>query len=172
MDQTKKKSSRFLNAFQQSNDEQRSKRVIIRHLWGAAGVCCFGLGALGAILPLLPTTPFILLAALCFARSSKKLDSWFRETKLYKTVFEGLLTRRAMTLSAKLKLLIPITLLLGVSFVLMSEFMLGRIIVATIFIGHIVYFGFMVKTEKPESPMQSVLSSQSALLGHSAVQED
>lgn len=172
MDQTKKKSSRFLTVFQQSNDEQRSERVLIRHIWGAAGVCCFGLGALGAILPLLPTTPFILLAALCFARSSKKLDSWFRKTKLYKTVFEGLLTRRAMTLSAKLKLLIPITLLLGISFMLMSEFMPGRIIVTTIFIGHIVYFGFMVKTEKPESPMRSVVPSQSALLGHSAVQED
>lgn len=172
MDQTKKKRSRFLNAFQQSNDEQRSKRVIIRHLWGAAGVCCFGLGALGAILPLLPTTPFILLAALCFARSSKKLDSWFRKTKLYKAVFEGLLTRRAMTLSAKLKLLIPITLLLGVSFMLMSEFMPGRIIVATIFIGHVVYFGFMVKTEKPESQMCSTISGQSALLRHSTVQED
>ncbi len=172
MDQTKKKSSRFLNAFQQSNDEQRSKRVIIRHLWGAAGVCCFGLGALGAVLPLLPTTPFILLAALCFARSSKKLDSWFRTTKLYKTVFEGLLTRRAMTLSAKLKLLIPITLLLGISFMLMSEFLPGRIIVATIFIGHIVYFGFMVKTEKPESPVHSTVSGQSALLRHGAVQED
>ena len=77
-----------------------------------------------------------------------------------------------MTLSAKLKLLVPITLLLGVSFALMSEFMPGRIIVATIFIGHIVYFGFMVKTEKPESSIQSVLPGQSALLGHSAVQED
>ena len=72
MDQTKKKSSRFLNAFQQSNDEQRSKRVIVRHLWGAAGVCCFGLGALGAILPLLPTTPFIFAGCTLFCAEFEK----------------------------------------------------------------------------------------------------
>lgn len=164
--------SRFLAVFQQSNDDQRSKTTVMRYMWGVAGACCFGLGALGAVLPLLPTTPFILLAAFCFARSSKKLDCWFRSTKLYKTVFEGLLTRRAMTLAAKGKLLLPITLLLAISFVLMSDFLPGRIMVTAIFIGHIVYFGFVVKTEKPKSQEHVLNAGQATLLGQQVVQED
>ena len=136
------------------------RRTITSWLWGAAGLVSFGLGVLGAILPLIPTTPFILLAAFCFARSSRKLNAWFQSTKLYKSVFEGLLTRKSMTIAAKLKLLAPITLLLAVSFALMGSVPIGRIVVAIIFIGHIVYFGFVVKTDRPRS---TTLQRQQAL---------
>lgn len=150
-----------------------SHRSIASYLWGAAGLVSFGLGAIGAVLPLIPTTPFILLAAFCFARSSQKLNAWFRSTKLYKTVFESLLTRKAMTLSAKLKLLIPITVLLGISFALMSNVPIGRAVVAVIFIGHIVYFGFMVKTEKPtRTDRASSEVGLASMQRQGAIQED
>ncbi len=41
-----------------------------RHFWMAAGVISLGLGAIGAVLPLLPTVPFVILAAFCFARGN------------------------------------------------------------------------------------------------------
>ncbi len=164
--------SRFAATLQQCGDTRRSKGAAARHLWGAAGILCFALGAAGAALPLLPTTPFILLAALCFARSSRKLDLWFRRTKLYRTVFEGLLTRRAMTLSAKLKLLVPVTVLLGISFALMGSVPIGRAVVAAIFAGHVVYFGFMVKTEKPARADASPCPESGAFSSPCAVPED
>lgn len=45
-------------------------------LWNAAGWTSFGLGAIGAFVPLLPTVPFMLLAAFCFARGSQRFHDW------------------------------------------------------------------------------------------------
>ena len=117
-------------------------------LWAGVGMVSFVLGALGAILPLIPTTPFLLFAAFCFARSSQRLERWFRSTKLCKTVLEGYVSKRAMTLKAKLMLLVPLTGMLGISFVLMTAVPVGRMVVASIWVVHVVYFGFVVKTDR------------------------
>ncbi len=51
----------------------------MRIFWLGFGWLCVGLGAVGAFLPLLPTVPFLLLAAFCFARSSEKVHKWLIE---------------------------------------------------------------------------------------------
>jgi uncharacterized membrane protein YbaN (DUF454 family) len=48
----------------------------LRHLWTATGLASFGIGAVGAFLPLLPTVPFMLLAAFCLARGSERFHRW------------------------------------------------------------------------------------------------
>ena len=52
---------------------------------------CVGLvlGAIGAVVPLLPAFPFLMLAAFCFAKSSERLHAWFTATKLYKKNLES-----------------------------------------------------------------------------------
>ena len=57
-------------------------------LYLSLGILGLGLGALGAVLPLLPAFPFLMLAAFCFGRISEKLDRWFKSTKLYQKNLE------------------------------------------------------------------------------------
>lgn len=130
-------------------DQPKRSSSRLRHgLWAVAGFLFFALGMVGVVLPILPTTPFILVAAFCFARSSERLNGWFKSTKLYKQVLEGYVTKRSMTLKAKLTILVPVTVLLAIGFALMGRVPVGRIVLAIVWIGHIVYFGFIVKTDK------------------------
>lgn len=54
-----------------------------RVLFAAAGLLCVGLAYLGAILPGLPTTPWVLLASYCFARSSPRLERWLKRSPVF-----------------------------------------------------------------------------------------
>jgi uncharacterized membrane protein YbaN (DUF454 family) len=55
----------------------------IRVFWLLAGLMSVAIGAVGVVLPLLPTTPFLLIAAFAFARSSARLDNWLREHRSF-----------------------------------------------------------------------------------------
>ena len=127
-----------------------SKRRVRKGLWAAGGFAAFALGAVGVALPVIPTTPFMLLAAFCFARSSQRVDDWFHSTKLYHKVLEGYVTKRSMTVKAKLTIIIPVTLLMGVAFFLMwrKSVTVGCVILAIVWLAHIVYFGLIVKTDR------------------------
>ena len=116
----------------------RRSGTIARKLWAERG----------AVLPVLPTTPFILLAAFCFARSSERLDAWFQSTRLYQLVFSSYMERRAMSVKAKLRLLVPVTILMALGFVFTARIPVLRAVIAVVWAGHLIYFGFVVKTER------------------------
>lgn len=117
---------------------------------GCLGV---GLGALGAVLPVLPTVPFLMLAAFCFARSSEKLNRWLRETKLYKDNLEDFAAGRGMTMKTKLRILITVTLLMSIGFVVMylRGIVVGCAVLGCVWVFHIIYFLFGVKAPEPET---------------------
>ena len=54
-----------------------------RYVLVGAGLFFFGLGSVGVLLPVLPTTPFIILALWCFAGSSKRLHDWLYNHRLF-----------------------------------------------------------------------------------------
>ena len=57
--------------------------TIVRWLWIIAGSISLALGIIGIFLPLLPTTPFLLLTAACYARGSERLHNWLLNNKLF-----------------------------------------------------------------------------------------
>jgi uncharacterized membrane protein YbaN (DUF454 family) len=69
------------------------------------GVISVGLGVIGVFLPLLPTTPFLLLAAACFVRSSERLYAWLIGHRLFGTYIRHYREHRAITLRAKVVVL-------------------------------------------------------------------
>lgn len=126
-------------------------------LYLAGGFVGLGLGALGAVLPLLPAFPFLLLAAFCFGKSSEKLDRWFRSTRLYKNNLESYVAGRGMTLRTKVRIMVVVTLLMSVGFLMMHAVVLGRIVLGAVWVFHILYFLFGVKTiPKTEEEGQGV----------------
>jgi hypothetical protein len=58
------------------------RNVVARFLYVSLGWCALGVGAVGVVVPLLPTTPFILLAALLFSKGSPELHEWLQNTRL------------------------------------------------------------------------------------------
>jgi uncharacterized membrane protein YbaN (DUF454 family) len=106
------------------------------------------LGALGSLIPVLPTAPFLLLAAFCFARSSQKLDRWFRNTKLYKDNLEDFVAGRGMTMKAKVRIMVMVTALMSVGFIMMGlkGIVTGCIVLGCVWVFHIIYFVFGIKT--------------------------
>lgn len=68
----------------------------------AAGLLCLALGAVGLFLPLLPTTPFLLLAAACFSRSSRRMHSWLLGNRIFGPILRDWEERRAIARRVKL----------------------------------------------------------------------
>ena len=83
------------------------------------GCIGLGLGAVGAVVPLLPSFPFLMLAAVCFAKSSERLDTWFRSTKLYKDNLESYVKGEGMHKSAKKRVVGMISALMAIGFIIM-----------------------------------------------------
>ncbi|MBQ8984220.1 MAG: YbaN family protein [Lachnospiraceae bacterium] len=114
------------------------------------GCICLGLGTVGIFLPILPTTPFYLATLFCFANSSEKLHDWFIGTKLYKKHLESFVEKRGMLLQTKISIITTVTLLMGFGFFMMARkgIWIPCIILAVVWLCHVLYFIFRVKTVK------------------------
>ena len=107
----------------------------------ALGCVSLALGTIGIVLPILPTVPFYLLTAFCFANSSERLH-----TTVYKKYIGSYFRRRGMTKKAKCLLIGTVTAIMVPGFILMDKVPVGRAIMLVVWVGHIFYFGFKVQT--------------------------
>jgi uncharacterized membrane protein YbaN (DUF454 family) len=80
-----------------------------------AGIVALGLGMTGVFIPLLPTTPFLLLAAACFFRSSDRLYAWLTHHKWFGAYIRHYREHKAITLRAKVVTLLLLWSVIGYS---------------------------------------------------------
>ena len=106
---------------------------------------CAGIGAIGVILPVLPTTPFLLLAAFFFARGSKKFHAWFTGTGLYKKHLHEFVETRSMTLRTKLTILLPASTMMLIAYAMVNNAHARMAILAAMVFKYY-YFTFRIKT--------------------------
>ena len=123
----------------------------LRYIWLLLGLISFAIGTVGIVLPILPTFPFYLAALFCFAKSSKRLYDWFINHPLYKKYLERFHQRRPMTWTAKAAVLVPLSVAMLVGFIMMKRVPVGRICLAAIWLFHVIYFIFGIKTEHEET---------------------
>ena len=116
------------------------------------GLLCLTLGTIGVFLPILPTVPFYLATVFCFSQSSQKLHDWFISTELYKKHLQSFVEKKGMLMKTKISIITTVTLLMGFGFFMMARkgIWIPCIIISIVWVCHIVYFIFGVKTIKNE----------------------
>ena len=98
-------------------------------------------------MPVLPTTPFLLLTSFCFVKGSDKFDKWFKGTKVYKKHLESFVQNKAMTLKQKISLVLFADFMMAFPFFLLDNLHV-RILILTVAVIKLLYFTFCIKTIK------------------------
>ena len=97
---------------------------LVRTLWLIAGTICIVLGAIGIVLPILPTTPFLLAAAACYYKSSSRMHRWLLNNKWFGDYIRNYKEGRGLPMKTKITALIVLWITIGFS----TVFLLNRLL--------------------------------------------
>ena len=111
------------------------------------GLSFFLIGVIGVVVPVLPTTPFLILSSVLFAKSSPRFDSWLRGTKVFKDYAEDFIRERAMTRNRKIKLMMLSDFMLAFPLFILDNICIKLFIILVILFKYY-YFIFKIKTIK------------------------
>jgi hypothetical protein len=104
--------------------EKKEGNKLVKILLITAGTISLALGAIGIFLPIIPTTPFLLLTAACYCRSSQQLYDWLLNNKWFGEYIRNYKEGKGIPLKTKLVALILLWVTIGVS----TVFMLNRLL--------------------------------------------
>ncbi|WGK70210.1 YbaN family protein [Candidatus Haliotispira prima] len=124
-----------------------------RGLLIAGGILSVGMAVIGAILPLLPTTPFLLLAAACFVRSSPRLHHWLFHNRLFGGHLRRYVNGEGLAPVSKIVILVILWGTLAVSAFLMlpSRLWWVKLLLLAVGIGVTIHILMLKTTDKKDS---------------------
>lgn len=125
------------------------KSAIKRGFLVTVGVLAVSLGTVGVFVPLLPTTPFLLLAAACFIRSSDRLYAWLIHHRWFGSYIRNYREHKAITLQARIVTLSLLWIVIGYSAVFVAQTWWLRAVLGAVAIGVTTHL-LMLKTLTPE----------------------
>ncbi|KGX88815.1 YbaN family protein [Pontibacillus litoralis] len=108
-------------------------------------------GFTGVYLPLLPTTPFILLSLVCFSRSSDKFHAWLLSTEIYKKYVQEFIDTRSVPMSSKIKIIIFLYISVGIS-IYYLDYIYVRLGLSIMLVLQTIILFLFVPTRKNKQP--------------------
>lgn len=111
------------------------------------GFISLGLGLIGIVLPLIPTTPLLLLASFCFVKGSERFEIWFKGTTIYQKHLEDFVRNKSMTLKQKIILNVFADSMIALAFLSVDKIHV-RIILILVVLYKYYYFITKIKTVK------------------------
>jgi uncharacterized protein len=112
------------------------------------GTFCVGLAIIGIVIPLLPTTPFLLLAAMCYMRGSQRLYHALLSNRVFGSYLKNYLECRAMSLKNKIWTLSLLWLVIILASIIAVDNLVVRLILGAVVIGVTVHI-IRIKSESP-----------------------
>ena len=119
-------------------------KKIINGICVAFAFVCVGLGVVGIVLPILPTTPLFIAAACLFAKGSEKFHKWFLNTKMYKTYIESAVKNGTMERCAKKRMMITLGIVFGAG--IFFSPMIAKLIIVIVAAIHFYVLIFRIKS--------------------------
>lgn len=119
-------------------------KKIINGICVALAFVCVGIGVVGIVLPILPTTPLFIAAACLFAKGSEKFHKWFLNTKMYKTYIESAVKNGTMERCAKKRMMITLGIVFGAGICFSP--MIAKLIIVIVAAIHFYVLIFRIKS--------------------------
>ncbi len=126
---------RLLASYGEMVTKQQRGGTWIRVLLIIVGTLFVGLGIIGIFVPVLPTTPFLLLAAACYVRSSQRLHNWLLNNKWFGHYMSDYLERKGLPLKLKILTITLLWTAIGTSVAFAVQNLVVRLILVIIAIG-------------------------------------
>ncbi len=128
--------TQMLNQPMENPKSKVKKQRLLRGLLLVAGTVCLVLGAVGIFLPILPTTPFLLLSAACYLRSSERMHKWLLGNRWFGEYIKNYQAGRGIPLTSKL---VALTMLWGAilysTFFIVDEILIAQVALLIIAAG-------------------------------------
>ena len=119
----------------------------MKKIYIAVGCVSALIGFIGCVVPFLPTFPFFLLSAACFAKGSERLYEKLTSAKVYERNFKSFVNGEGMRVRTKIRIVLSVGIIVGTGF-LFSDSIIVKIVLSAVFLFHLIYFVFIVKVKK------------------------
>ncbi len=125
------------------------QKTVKRRLLVIAGTISMAVGIIGIFVPILPTTPFLLLAAVCYMKGSNRLHQWMLNNRLFGAYIKSYIQGRGMPLSIKILTILLLWISIGVTVAFGVQHIALRAVLVLIAVGVTVHISLIkTKTEK------------------------